>query len=238
MQQHDIDVAIQGFRLVRRGFEARFRDGKVGETGGRDEAFRMRHVTGIEITAFESDVRIGGGEQRQAETLAETKLQHAPRPKRTARRPAVDQRSEGQMRRCGLRIKAGGVADVGDIAVGPEGAGHVPFVLDAQSSATAILAGEMAGPNRRAGYDSRVTIRKHDRDARTSVAFVPTKVEDDLHRRRSRQRTRPSRRADHPLPKKINEPMKIPLCSRGRNRKLSAIVSATLDVHLVMSSWE
>ena len=50
----------------------------------------MRDVLGIEVVALEGDVRIGGGEQREAETLAEAELEHALRLERTAgRRPIV-----------------------------------------------------------------------------------------------------------------------------------------------------
>jgi len=109
-----IDTPARG-----RVLKARLRDREIGELGIVDQPARMRHVLGIEIVAFKGDVGIGGGEQRQAETLAEAEFEHAFRPHRPARRAADRKRGKGHVARRKLAVKAGGVADVGNVASGP-----------------------------------------------------------------------------------------------------------------------
>src|SRR5262249_14811512 len=58
-------------------FEARLRDLEIAKAGPLDQISRVRHVLRIKVIALAFDLRIGGGEQREAKALAKAELEHA-----------------------------------------------------------------------------------------------------------------------------------------------------------------
>ena len=117
MRRNCIDVVLAA---AQRGFlEACLRDLEIFEPGPFDQALRVRDVLRVEIIALAFKLRIGGGNERKPEALAEAELQHALGAQRAPRRAARAQRGKCHVIGRGLGIKAGGIADICYVASGP-----------------------------------------------------------------------------------------------------------------------
>src|SRR5438034_2928653 len=108
---HGDDVHLTAV-LHRRVLKAALRKRYVLEFRKIDQSLRMCDVLRVEIVAFESDVRVRGGEEREAEALPESELQHPSRLQRGARCGTCRDGREGEMARRHLAIKSGRVCHV------------------------------------------------------------------------------------------------------------------------------